>query len=308
MESFDLQKAKILAANITPHDIGNSAVAVQSPGVGEGYWVGASSAIEVDSRIYIAYRRRSPVSLGRGGSVVIASSVDGENFNEVLCTIEKDKMDAESLERPTLILTDEGKWRLYLSCATWNSKHWGVKMLEADSPEGFGDSQSRLILPGDSHWGVKDTVIQHHENDYHLWATYHPLDDPGQEDRMYTKYAKSHDGIKWDWQDGFALEGRKGKWDERGARVTAVRFVGDMVIALYDGRATAEQNFDELTGVAVGSSPDRMEALDVGPLRSPFGKGALRYADIVSLSNGDKRIYWEMAKDDGSHEIRTELL
>ena len=58
-------------------------------------------------------------------------------------------MDAESLERPVLAVTAEGRWRLYLSCATTGTKHWRVEMLEAAAPDAFDPRQRAVILPGD---------------------------------------------------------------------------------------------------------------------------------------------------------------
>src|SRR4029077_11483582 len=99
-------------------------VAVISPDCGgPGSWAGGPSAVLDDHGIVLAYRLRRPVREGRGNAIVIARSADGEHF-ETIQTITKDQMDAESLERPALAVTQDGIWRLYLSCATWGTKHW----------------------------------------------------------------------------------------------------------------------------------------------------------------------------------------
>jgi hypothetical protein len=306
--ALDLENLLAVGRNLLPRIMG-SEVAVAAPGEGPGYWVGASSAVEHDGVMYLAYRLRYPVELGRGQGVVLARSEDGVKFREI-GRIEKDVMDAESLERPALVRTPEGTWRLYLSCATTGTKHWRVELLEADDPAGFDAGTRRVVLPGDKHWGVKDTVIQWRDGRWQMWATCHPLDEKDQEDRMVSRYATSADGVVWEWAKGTALKPRPGAWDQRGARVTAVRFVDGGVVALYDGRASAAENYEERTGIAVGAGPDVLEA--VGPadaplVQSPEGKG-LRYIDVVPLAAGGFRLYYEMARPDGAHELRTEVV
>lgn len=282
-----------------------SEVAIEAPGEGFGFWVGSSSAVEHEGTIYMAYRMRQPIELGRGQGVVLAKSTDGVHF-ETIGTILKEAMDAESLERPTLVRTAAGAWHLYLSCATTGTKHWRVELLIAADPAGFDPTTRQVVLPGDEHWGVKDPVVQIRDGVWHLWATMHPLDIKDAEDRMVSDYATSVDGIAWQWQ-GTALRPRGGKWDGRGARITAVHFAPGGVIAYYDGRASAEENYDERTGIAIGSSPDHFESISDKPAaQSPTGK-ALRYLDVVPLANGHYRLYYEVDKGDGSHELRTEL-
>ncbi|HYH75382.1 MAG TPA: hypothetical protein VD735_05475, partial [Candidatus Saccharimonadales bacterium] len=111
----------------------------------------------------------------------------------------------------------------------------------------------------------------------------------------------------WAWQNGNCLEPRADQWDARGARITAMRFYEDFILAFYDGRATADENYEERTGIAVGTSPDSFVAIGEHPFgQSPQGRG-LRYLDLVPLADGDARIYYEVATDDGSHQLCTEL-
>ena len=154
-----------------------------------------------------------------------------------LLTIGKEEMTTESLERPALVRTPEGRWRLYLSCATTGTKHWRVEMTEAAHPAEFGIRDRQTVLPGDAKTGVKDPVIVYHRGLWHLWASCHPLDDPLQTDQMTTEYATSADGVAWTWH-GTALSGTPGRWDSRGARVTSVRFDGEDVAGLPPHRLT----------------------------------------------------------------------
>jgi len=222
-----------------------SVVAIAPPGTGPGTWAGAPSAARSDGEIYLAYRLRRPQGQGRGYAVVVARSADGEHF-EPLLTIRRQELGAESLERPALVAAPDGGWRLYLSCATAGSKHWRVEMLEARHPGAFDPRRSRMVLPGDADTAVKDPVIVRDGDLWHLWASVHPLADPDQADRMATDYACSTDGLAWAWQ-GTALSPRAGEWDARGTRVTAVRLAQGSVVAYYDGRASAAENFEERT-------------------------------------------------------------
>jgi hypothetical protein len=284
----------------------HGAVAVRPPGTGPGYWAGAPCAVAGDGQIFLAYRLRRPVGQGRGYAITVARSADGVSF-ETLLSIGKDELNTESLERPALVRTPDGRWRLYLSCATSGTKHWRVEMTEAAHPAEFDIRKREVILPGDAKTGVKDPVIRYHHGRWHLWASCHPLADPLQTDQMTTEYATSEDGVSWTWH-GTALSGTPGRWDARGTRVTAVSFGDGLVTAYYDGRATAAENFEERTGVATGMDPAALTPVSDGPLASsPHLGGGLRYLDLVPLPDGQHRLYYELTRQDGSHALVTEL-
>ena len=285
---------------------GAGVVAVDAPGQGAGYWAGGPSAVLADGEIFLAYRLRRPLGHGRGYAVAVARSTDGEHFDPVTM-IYKEEMATDSLERPYLVRTPDGSWRLYLSCATPGTKHWRVEVVEAAHPAEFDSRRSYVVLPGDSKKGVKDPVIVRRGHEWDMWVTCHPLDDPAEADQMVTEYACSTDGINWTW-DGVALSGRPGHWDSRGARVTSVCFDGETTVAYYDGRATAAENYEERTGVATGTGPTVLAAVGTEPLAwSPYHGGGLRYLDLLSLPDGRKRLYYEMTRPDGAHDLRTEL-
>jgi hypothetical protein len=288
--------------------------AVAPPGIGPGFWAGAPSAVAADGGVYLAYRLRKPVGDGRGHAVAISFAPDGVAFGEPLAVITKEEAGTESLERPELVQLPGGGWRVYLSCATTGTKHWQVEAIEAGHPARFDARQRTVVLPGDPlKRAVKDPVITHHAGQWHMWATIHPLTDPDATDQMTTEYATSPDGLDWAWQ-GTALSGRPGEWDSRGTRVTAVRFAGPAaapVTAYYDGRASAAENYEERTGVAVGADPAVLVATSLpgaGPdAASPHWSGGLRYLDFVDLPDGHTRLYYELAQPDGSHALVTEL-
>jgi hypothetical protein len=292
-------------ASLLPHPE-ESTVVIAPPGDGAGNWAGAPSAELGDDGIYLAYRLRRPLQEGRGYAVAVARSVDGVRFH-TLTTIRREETGADSLERPDLVRDPSGRWRLYLSCATPGTKHWQVELMEADHPAEFDVTRRVVVLPGDAKTGIKDPVIRCRNGTWQLWACCHPLADPADADQMVTEYATGTNGLDWTWQ-GTALTGRPGCWDSRGTRVTAVAGDGDQVIAFYDGRASAAENYEERTGVATGTGPDCLAAFGETPAaQSPYAGRGLRYLDILDLPDGRRRLYYEMTRADGAHELRTEL-
>jgi hypothetical protein len=283
-----------------------SEIAIGPPRTGAGYWSGGPSAAVGDDGIYLAYRLRRPIGAGRGYAVKVARSSDGVRFQTV-ATLSSDEFDAESLERPALVRTPGGGWRLYVSCATPGTKHWRIEVLEASHPSGFDASERLVVMPGDAATGVKDPVIRYRDGFWQAWVTCHPLADPDQADQMVTAYATSEDGLDWTWH-GTALAGRPGAWDSRGTRVTAVTQSDGKIAAFYDGRATAAENYEERTGLALGTHPSALTAVGSGPAaESRIGLGGLRYLDLIALPGGGYRLYYELSRSDGSHELRTEL-
>lgn len=253
-------------------------ILVPAPGSGPGNWTGASSAaIDPDGGFLIAYRVRTR---DQRGSHLVVATVDKDLRPRTLCHIAKEKFGAESLERPALVRTDNGKWRLYVSCATPGTKHWRIDAIETTDPARFAEATPRTVFPGSAETGVKDPVVKESGDGWEAWICCHPLDKPGEEDRMTTVYATSEDGLTWRWH-GTVLKGRPGKWDARGARVTAVLPNGALS---YDGRATKEENFSERTGLTEPRSDE--------PIAN------VRYLDVVS-----NILFFEAPRPDGSHDL-----
>jgi hypothetical protein len=291
----------------------DAAVAVVPEDLRPGGWAGGPSALLVDGVWWLAYRLRRPIGEGRGYANVIARSTDGVGFEQVT-RIARDDFGADSLERPALVHTPEGRWRLYVSCAVPGTKGWRIDLLEAASVEELATAPAETVLPVGADGAWKDPVIRLIDGRWHLWASVHPLDDPDATDRMTTEHATSEDGRAWT-REGTALAGTPGTWDARGVRFATVLVgaggVDDPTTwALYDGRASAEENWEERTGLARATGAGgRFAAAPDGPLlQSPHAPHGLRYADAVALPDGTTRWFYEATRPDGAHELRTVLL
>jgi hypothetical protein len=264
----------------------DAVVAVAAPGTGPGFWAGApSAAIDDDGAFLLAHRVRN----GHDGNdeTIVARSDDGERF-ETLVTLDESRFGAVAVERPALVRIERG-WRLYVCCATPNSKHWWIGALEAEDLEGLASAETQTVFAGDETVGVKDPIVRHADRGWEAWICCHPLDIADEEDRMTTAYATSADGLSWEWH-GTVLAGRPGTWDARGARVTTVLPDGRMA---YDGRATKEENWFEKTGLTENRD---------GPVAD------VRYLEVLPLPGGGHRIYYEARLPDESHELRTERI
>jgi hypothetical protein len=275
----------------------DAVVVATAPGQGPGYWAGAPSAtLDEDGSFVVAYRTRAGQQ--RGDATIVARSDDGERLSTVV-TLDQARFGAQSVERPALARLDSGAWRLYVCCATPNTKHWWIGVLEAGTVEGLADAETRTVFPGDELTAVKDPLVRRTaDGGWEAWICCHLLDVAGAEDRMNTAYATSDDGLDWRWH-GTVLEGRPGRWDARGARLTTVLPDGR---AAYDGRATAEENWFERTGLARLREGGRLAHDNEEPVAD------VRYLEALPLPAGGYRIYYEARLPDESHELRTELI
>jgi hypothetical protein len=270
-------------------------VVYEPAGTGPGHWVGAPSARHVDGVWWLAHRERVPEGEGRGRATVLSRSEDGVRF-EPVAEVSSTMFGAASLERPSLVPLPDGGWRLYVSCSTPGSKHWWVEALDAQSVAGLERGRRTVVLPGGRTEGWKDPVVEVDRGRWRLWGCRHPLDRGDTEaDRMSSHLALSDDGLRWTFT-GQALMPTAGTWDARGARVTAA-YEGSL---FYDGRASADENFRERTGLASADPPQPV----AGP--TPAGR-TIRYLDVVPTGAG-VRLFWEASRPDGSHDLRTTVM
>jgi hypothetical protein len=252
-------------------------------------------------RTWLAYRLRRPVDQGRGYANVVAGSDDGVRFSTV-ATLTSAQFGCASLERPALVRRPDGGWRLYVSCSTAGSKHWWVEAIDADTVAALPAGRRTVVLPGDERAAWKDVVVRRDGDAWSMWACRHPLDGGDDTaDRMTTWYATSTDGLAWTMRSE-ALAPVPDTWDARGTRIADVVRQGERWWAVYDGRRSAEENWRERSGLAVGTGPGRFTAV-AGPAPDRAGT-ALRYTCLVANGAG-WRAYWEASADDGSHDLRT---
>lgn len=276
---------------------GSATVIAGAPGTGLGNWAGAPGAtLGSDGTWVLAYRVREGVTPESAASTVVAVSDDGETFTTV-ATLDKSRFDAMSMERPSVVQLEDGRWRLYTCCATKDSKHWWIDALDADEPAGFASADARTVFPGDDRTAVKDPIVRRNGSSWEAWICCHPLDIPDEEDRMTTMYATSDDGIDWEWH-GTVFGPRPGTWYARGARLTAILPDGR---AAFDGRATKEENWFERTGLVRRANGAYEQASDV-----PVSH--VRYLEVVPMPTGGFRIFYESPNPDASHDLLTELV
>lgn len=120
------------------------------PGLlGRGSWAGApSAALDDAGGILLAHRVRVvDENLAR---TVIGRSIDGETFT-TLGAIDRTRFDAHSMERPALLRTPNGRWRLHVCMASgdWpRSMHWWIEMLGGRRPIGAPGRRGPCRLPG----------------------------------------------------------------------------------------------------------------------------------------------------------------
>jgi len=149
-------------------------VVVPAPDAGPGNWAGAVSAVLVDGTFWLTWRVRRPLTDGRGVTVVVARSEDGERFEPVV-EVHRDAFGAESFERSVLVALPEGGWRFFLSCATPGSKYWWVDSLSAETVEGLARGERRVVLAGTDQVAVKDPAIAPGPQGWVMWLCCHPL-------------------------------------------------------------------------------------------------------------------------------------
>jgi hypothetical protein len=293
---------------------------------GEGWWAGASSAVwdEEQKCFHLYYRLRRPRELGRGADCRVARSADGLHFEDIWRAT-KDDFHAQSVEKAALVKTQDGTYRLYVSCVTPEDGKWRISMIEAARPEELNPASAVPILgPEDiGAQGVKDPYVVSVGPARYMIVSYAPTPQvsAGQAAAMHatgdvyaTGITKSHtglavslDGVKFHWLGDIFSPGTG--WDAYAARVSSVLYLPPVFAAFYDGSATVGENYEEKTGLALTWDLRSYVRLtpDAPLLTSPHASRSLRYVDAVRGPRG-VYCYYEYARPDGSHELRLSVV
>lgn len=302
----EAQKAFAALGEFDPAD-GLTVLEPDAPGPGN--WVGCPTVLHDPARnsLLMTYRRRRPRGgppPDRGHRCAIAESRDGVHFDE-LWSVTKDAFDSTSMERFCLHRDPTGRYYLYVSYEHPEDGRWRIDVLEADSPEAFDPARARTVLTpaGTGTDAVKDPYVVRVGPAYYLYAsTFLTAAGPAP-----TALAVGLDGLRFHWLGETLHVGES--WDRYQARLSCVVRRGSLFVGLYDGAAGPEEDTEERLGVAFSSDLVHWKRASVdAPWRvSPHATGSLRYPDAVEL-DGILHLYYEYAREDGSHELRLNRL
>ena len=296
---------------------------VEPPGTGIGYWAGAPSAVydDVTGSFFLYYRERKPLDQGRGWRCHVARSDDGVRFS-VVWTATKEELNSESIERAALIKALDGRFHLYVSYVDLADRRWKIALIDADSPEQFDASASRVVMTGEDAdaVGAKDPYVVVVGRHYYMFvhhAPRHLIPGDATEDELHgtgnvfatekgkggAGLAVSDDGVDFEWLGDVLLPGRQ--WDRKLVRVDTMVYSPPVFTVFYSGRGHVSETYEDRTGLATSFDLRTFHKLtDRAPaLVSPHGTGTVKYTDALDM--GDEILYYyQCARADGSHELR----
>lgn len=291
-----------------------------------GHWVGAPSVLHTaDGEFLMSFRYRRPRGQGRGYEARIARSVDGVTFEDIW-SVHQQALETSSVERFALAQSPHG-YLLYLSYVDPKDQRWRVDVVAAERPDQFDVSRRVPVFTAQDIGmeAVKDPVVVFAQGLYWMYVScasrapdaatdthqeLHVSEDVYTTGRVLseTGLAVSRDGIHYDWL-GLVLSPTPGAWDAYAARVSSLLVTPDGVLALYDGGASVDENYEEKSGLALVAGWDRLTKLSRGGpwWTTPHGSHSLRYVAAIRV---DQRpwLYYEAARPDGAHEIRLSVL
>lgn len=303
--------------------LANGGVIREPVGAGNGYWAGCPGLWHdtLDNVFYLTYRIRRPrgVQPERGGEVRVARSADLANFEDVW-RMTKDQVHSASIERTHLVRGRDGGFRYFASFVAPEDGRWCVTITKAASPETLSVANMKRLFTATELKleGIKDPWVFEAGGIYYMLlsialptaatspASHSTLDiyNTG-ECVSATGLAVSHDLDRWEYLGTVFQPGASG-WDRYCRRINSVLPHNGRYYGFYDGSASHRENYEERCGLAVSDDLRTWRCLTPdGPLvTSPFASGSLRYVDARILG-GKARLFYEFAKEDGSHDLRT---
>ncbi|MCD0448947.1 hypothetical protein LO762_07055 [Actinocorallia sp. API 0066] len=291
-----------------------------------GYWVGCASVLQDEGRYLMTYRRRRPrgeAGTERGWRCAIAASHDGVSFDDVW-TLDKTALGTPSMERFSLHRRTDGRYQLYLSYVDPSDNRWRIDVVEADAPEAFDVTERRPVFTaeGTGTEGVKDprvvrtsdgrlvmlvsaaqgTFAEGGAGEAHATADIY---NTGLSLSVSALAESEDDGTTWQWK-GVVFEPGEG-WDRWAARLNTLVETDSGFFAYYDGESHHSRNYEEKTGLAFSSDLVHWSRLsaDAPAVTTPHGSGSVRYVDAVPDGPATLRLYYEVSRADGAHELRT---
>jgi hypothetical protein len=288
-----------------------------------GYWVGAPGAFyDVETGdYYLLYRIRRPrgVNPDRGAEVHLARSRDGLQF-ETIWTCNKDQLETASIERNAVRRLDNGQFALYLSFVDPADGRWRIDVCTSDRIDRFDVTRRTTVFTSADLGieGVKDPVVFRVAGQWQMIVSFATAAQSATQHQLHssldayntglirsaTGLAVSDDGIEWQWI-GEIFGPAKTGWDSYCARIGTIFRRDGVWLALYDGSASVKENYEERLGVAYSFDLRTFHRVTRSSpwMNTPHGRGALRYFDVLDFPDR-QLIYFEMARADGSHDLR----
>ncbi len=283
------------------------------------WWAGAPSiAFNKDSHeFWLAVRMRTGDGArgSRGYEIRIYKGTDGLNFDLVKKIHRKD-MDLQVFERPALVITPNGKFRLY-GCTSFLGQWVIWKLDDVDDPVEFNPESMEVVLhppisegPSAALKGYKDPFVIRYKGKWHMTVNgeahksaarpYHFVSKNGSDwmpwpgDMLNAKPAFFFEATNWH------------NWVTRPACFVPLK-VGMLLI--YEG---AHLNwYDPVYNLATGMaySPDLTHWYDLTPdepllvSTTPGSFHTWRYSHWIPIE-GEMYVYWEGARPNDTFATR----
>jgi hypothetical protein len=241
-----------------------------------------------------------------------------------------------SIERTCLTRGLDSVWRLYISHVDPHDRRWRISMLEAEEPDKFDVQSVTPLLTAEDvgSEGVKDPNVFVIGRAYYMLASYATRETSASPETEARKHASgdiyntgltrsrtgaaiSGDGRTFQWIGDVSpvtsdpmTGAAQPIWDDYCQRIGALAPLGSGgYLAFYDGSASVAENYEEKTGLAVTFDLRTYYSLSAATpsLISPDGTGSLRYVDVLTVGH-ELFYYYEIARPDGSHELRVNVV